>query len=259
MGLLLSGLGGPGAGRSLPPPANRMGMMIEPMTLRTSTFAQERAGWRYRGIVGRGVAPKETGEFEGQQLLVVCGGRCVWEDIALFVRSPAIASAQRQLLEWTRVEGQDVMAINDVGMYLHCEVDHWASLHSEIMVKERDIRNLRILPGKARTHSWRPAQGVQTVWPIENTGGLSGLFGVKVGLLLGYETIVLAGCPMDASGKFFEGAGVGGGHGDKGGLDAWRDAIAGNAEIRNRVRPLSGWMTGHLAPWDRRMERLDRD
>lgn len=138
---------------------------------------------------GRQDLPRFVGAFEGAQLLVIGGGRCVWDDLA------------RADSSW----GADRMAINDIGAYYEGVIQHWATLHVEYMQGWLAYRYGHNFGDGQHvwTHGPRSRVGIEFVWDIENQGGTSGLFGVIVALLMGYERIVLAGVPMDGSGHFF--------------------------------------------------------
>ena len=117
----------------------------------------------------------------------MAGGQTVWEDLEKFSH------------------GGDLMAVNDIGAYWHHDLRHWATQHTEYMegwLKYRLGHNYGAR-GHVFTHGKKAAAAIQFVWDFEVLGGTSGLFGVMVGLLLGYGKIVLAGMPMDNSGHFF--------------------------------------------------------
>lgn len=100
------------------------------------------------------------------------------------------------------------MAINFAGLFVHRRVTHWVSIHGSMFPdylglraqirRPIDKRSPRIL-----THALNPQEGVDYAW--RDTVGLdSGLYGVRIALLLGYDQIVLAGIPNDATGHFYE-------------------------------------------------------
>ncbi len=121
--------------------------------------------------------------LKGQgNLLIVGGAACVWED-----------------LRWAGSQNWDsVMAVNDIANYLDGPIHHITSCHPEKM-PFFSFKN-----PEAETHAHYPGPGVKHVWPLMRDGGTSGLFGIFVGLLMGFERIVLAGIPCDGQGRFFE-------------------------------------------------------
>jgi hypothetical protein len=87
------------------------------------------------------------------------------------------------------------MAVNDVGCHVHDAVAHWATLHPACALGWKQYRTGHLY-GDTTTavmHApqWQP--GVDCVWSIANIGETSGLFACFVGLMLGYDEIVLAG------------------------------------------------------------------
>lgn len=156
--------------------------------------------WEIDGIKGGGNAPPPVaGQFSGT-LLVMGGGRTIWEDLEKFPHQGDLGTH-----ESSSFVAADVMAINDIGAYYHHTIRHWATLHTDYMagwMKYRLGHNYGNR-GHVFTHGQRPDPAIQFVWDLEAQGGTSGLFGVLVGLLLGYQKIVLAGMPMDNSGHFF--------------------------------------------------------
>ena len=76
-------------------------------------------------------------------------------------------------------------------------------------------------------------------WEIWNNSGNSGGLAVLLAILMGYDRIVLAGMPMDGSGRFFDDPN-----------QVWVDYSRGGVErcwleykefvFRNRVRSMSG-------------------
>ena len=142
--------------------------------------------WQYLG--GRGEPPSRCGKFSGP-LLILGGGRTVWEDYA-------------KVRPWKG----ETMAVNDVGAILHERIRHWVTLHPEYMpgwlhYREKHNYGDRV---PAMVHSHKSKPGVDVCWDIQAVGGTSGLFACSVGLLLGYDEIVLAGVPMTGDGHYFD-------------------------------------------------------
>ena len=124
-------------------------------------------------------------------LLIIGGGRCVWDDLEAF---------KDENFEGAR------MCINDVGQHYDRRVDHWATLHPEWMINWMEYRVNHVPAGgqKPLVHSERQHHAVDVVWNLKASGGSSGLLAVFVGILMGYDEITLAGVPLDASGHYFD-------------------------------------------------------
>ena len=101
-----------------------------------------------------------------------------------------------------------VMTVNDIGAFLHARIDHMYSNHGHMLPLIKNMRaarhRYRRFDEKVDLHTiedqWVPGT---TGWPFPGHGS-SGLGAIYVGLALGYEPIVLAGCPMDNTGHFFD-------------------------------------------------------
>lgn len=144
----------------------------------------EKLGWT-------GPMPALAGQSRGD-LLVIGGARCVWDDLKALGDDA-----------WAG----DRMVINDIGAHYHGLVQHWVSLHPDYFfpgfLKYRLGHNYANR-AHVRTHSNKPHDGVEVVWPMPSAGGSSGLYGVYIGLLLGYSRIVVAGMPLDGQGHYFD-------------------------------------------------------
>lgn len=130
--------------------------------------------------------------YKGGRLLVLGGGRSVWRDI----------DAVGQIEDvW------DVMCVNDIMAYYQGVVLHGVTLHVEYMPGWMTFRRGHAF-GYGRhvfTHSDRQAGGFpECTWKLDNLGGTSSMYGIFIGLVMGYEKILLAGIPMDGSGHFFD-------------------------------------------------------
>lgn len=142
----------------------------------------------WEALGGRGEPPSALGRSRGP-LLILGGGATVWEDFA-------------RVRPWPG----EIMAINDVGQFLHDPLRHWVTLHPEFMPGWRYYREKHLFGAgyDLTVHSHKLKTGVDKVWAIQNVGGSSGLLGTAIGLMLGYERVVLAGMPMDNTRHFFD-------------------------------------------------------
>lgn len=167
--------------------------------------------------------PQAVGRFGGRVL--VCGSaRCLWDDLA---RVP-------------HGQGYDVMAINFAGLFLPRRLNHWVSLHGVLFDSLRGGRAYmqRHLDKRAPpyiTHALNPRTTVDHVWR-DTIGQDSGLYGVRIALMLGYEEVLLAGMPVDGTGHFYEDPRVAHiGFESRPQWERFAKVFAG------RVRSLSGW------------------
>ena len=144
------------------------------------------------GIQGRGFPTAVMGKFSGR-LVIVAGGRCVWDDLA---RLGVMGAA----------EGTDIMCVNDVVMHYpgHVKhlysndlrmIPHWLNARREQITRKfgHVVMTHTCRNGGAPTHAWP--------WPGNGTSSLSAVY---TGIGLGYESIVLCGAPLDDSGHYFD-------------------------------------------------------
>lgn len=134
-----------------------------------------------------------VGTKTGQQLLILGTAECIWSDLA-------------------EVEPKEfeLMAINDLMMHWPWgkRLDYGITLHPEKLPGWGFFQSYQ-----AKNNGWKPMEvhsnrgdrpGVTHAWPIHRSGGNSGLFGVLVGLLMGYDRIVLAGVPCTDTPRYFD-------------------------------------------------------
>ena len=166
------------------------------------------------------------------RIAIVAGSaRCLWPDLA---QAQALAPHAA------------IIAVNVTAQFLP-RVDHIVSLHKDLPGLLRILRVHMDMALKEHapatiTHSIRMAHGIDRVWDLPATG-TSSLLGARVALGLGYERVILAGVPLDSSGRFFDPPGVSqwdwdGPQGDPT-REAWR--AAKDTEFGGAVFSLSGW------------------
>ena len=142
--------------------------------------------------------------------LLVCGsGRGLWGDIAAYT-----------MRRGQGVHGEptcDTMAVKQAGMYLPWRFQHWAGAHGErfqymaplrregYYFRGMDKGQRGVHPQKlgAKIHSEKAWPLVDHVWGCKMVG-TSALFAVRVGLMLGYDEVVLCGVPLDTTGRFYD-------------------------------------------------------
>ena len=183
---------------------------------------------------GKGEIPSRAGKFAGPLLILgsgrvaVEGGyRTAWDDFATYRDSD--------------LPKGEIMVVNDIGMHLHDRVRHWVTLHPEYMPGWRTYREKHLygqgVPAMCHSHKAKP--GIDVVWPVGNLGGTSGLFACFLGLMLGYNEIVLAGLPMTNDGHYFDPPWQRTAFQDRGVAIVWKQAQTN--VFKGRVKSLSGY------------------
>jgi len=129
------------------------------------------------------------------QLLIVCTGKTIWEDV--------------EKSGWNH-DNMDVLCVKDALVYFPGNVNHTFSEHPDqlpILSQLRKARRktIRHQTTKLRHHTSGALGDVPHVhaWKLPNYG-CSGLSACIVGVLLGYEKIVLAGSPLTDEGHFYD-------------------------------------------------------
>lgn len=177
-------------------------------------------GWEAFGVRGQGDLPPLSGECSGA-LLVCASGRTLWGDLARYPHRG------------------DVMAVNWAGCHLPVKIDHWASLHGDMLAHWLALHALWRHEGHIWSHSVGGAPGIESAWDFDPPPSCSGLFATLVGLALGYERVILAGCPETLDGHYYDPPGQPGSYTNNAGHDAmWRQAR--DRVFAGRVRSLSG-------------------
>ena len=188
-----------------------------------------------------GEPPNLVGKYSGT-LLVVGGGRCVFKDIAKYTGDSGTGTFTG-LRRWQESGSHDVMAVNDIGQWLTCKIEHWCSLHADHLMNWMTLRRHHGLNCDAiQTHGHKEKPGIDNPWPmVPNMGGLSGLYAAMLGVLLGYEKVVLAGIPCDGTGRFYDPPDSGGMHGERSIITAWEENMNCYPEMKEYVTSLSGY------------------
>lgn len=124
--------------------------------------------------------------------LVIGSARGVWEDL----RAASPLFTERPI----------TLAVNAMVAILPWIIDHAVSHHGQALAHLVAYRRLIVsLPPAARdaplvTHSTQAADGIDRLWP-EFKAGDSGLLAARVALALGASRVILAGVPLDDSGR----------------------------------------------------------
>ena len=175
--------------------------------------------WEINGVRGAGDRPPTAGNFSGVGL-VVGSAPSVWNDLA-------------------RAPSGDIMVLNRMAVLVERPVRHLASLHHDHVEPLAAFRRKlwRLSDGHVHTHSAKGGAGIENVWDLEGGCCFSGIFGAVVMLALGYERVILCGCPQDASGYVWQ-PGCTDIHQNRGACIEW-GAWAANV-FRGRVKSMSG-------------------
>ena len=155
--------------------------------------------------------------------------------------------------EWHTVRHMpgDVMAINDIGMYITEDVRWWYSSHDDRLKAWCGVRYaLHERRQKPALISCSRREGIDHWYlPLDDIKAFSrgssiecsGVFAMVIGLLMGYEQVVLVGCPADGRGhQFHPSWREWKGYADPEAHEAWKQAIDRHPEILERVRSTSG-------------------
>jgi len=133
----------------------------------------------------------------------------------------------------------DYMAVNDAGVLYLDPIQHWATYHPVSLPGLIEARSA--LGGNMGfiTHAHKGfinpdtlKEVVNKIWPLPkmNPGytdfrsGSSTLFGVEVGLELGYEKIIICGTPLEGEYAQYQ--------------EAWKRALP---RLKGKVTSMSGW------------------
>ena len=148
-----------------------------------------------RYVNPKGPLPATAGTKSGP-LLIMGTAACLWEDLA----------------KYDHLHDGERMAVNDAMAYYRNfsshRLDHGAALHSDWLSVWAAAANMRCKelgePGICTHSQIKYLDLPEIVWPLHRDGGTAGLFAVLIGLLMGFDRIVLAGSPIDGSRHFFE-------------------------------------------------------
>ena len=146
--------------------------------------------WEHRGITGTGDKPDIVGTYSGR-LVVLGNARNLWDDLS-------------QL----DLKGADLMGMGWGGAFIK-GLHHAVCMHSDqfahISVMRYHGPNRKLPP--PIWHGQRnngPKDLDYIVWNLKPAFGFHGLFSARVGICLGYEEVILCGCPLEPIGNFWE-------------------------------------------------------
>lgn len=195
--------------------------------------------------------PKIAGSYEGKRLAICADAAGVWDDLE---RLGARSDRARGKVE---LDAIDFMVINKLGETFPGNIEHWYSNEANLLKNfEAARRHEYRKEFSTAWHTHSNHRGAKWHWPLGGHG-TSGLSAVLVGLLLGYERIVLCGMPLDDGphngeppwrGCKFESAEVASPVG--GGIPVhWKNAI--EYAFQGKVRSMSGRTAKWLGSGDR--------
>jgi len=129
-----------------------------------------------------------VGAYSGE-LVIMGGGRCLWDDLA-------------------KINGRhhDFMAVNHAGLFFKGKLNHWYTNEGPMLpLWETLRRHMRGHGdnGPVLTHTNDPNSTADYLWNWSGAGS-SSLGAVLTGLALGYDKIILCGIPLDNSGHFYD-------------------------------------------------------
>lgn len=131
-------------------------------------------------------------DYEDKSLLIACTGRKVWKD-----------------LNQIDYSAMDVMCVKDTIIHFPGPINHAFSQHADQLVHFVEIRKMRNPSTRRQTNEIMVHTSHETKYPGVHAWNLPGhgtssLGAVYVGLALGYERVVLCGCPLDDAGHYYD-------------------------------------------------------
>lgn len=137
-----------------------------------------------------------------------------------------------------------IIATNSAGMVEDGPVPHFVSMHPELFPKWLAERRAagRPEPETLWCPIGRPVPRPLVCRTVPSWGGSSGLLAVIVAFEVGYDRVVVAGCPLDQSPHFDD-------------RRPWRDGpryreawTRRRLDLKDRVRSMSGWTREFVGP-----------
>lgn len=131
-----------------------------------------------------------------------------------------------------------VIACNHAGRDIEGRLDHWVTMHPDLMPRWTDQRRAAGRPAAGQLwHARHHRSSIDTSRPISSWGGSSGLLCVTLALDLGCSHVILAGIPLVQTHRHYDQPG-------RNWTEAAQYRPAWNArkdQMAARVRSLSGW------------------
>lgn len=157
-----------------------------------------------------------------------------------FVLGGANTLAYDLLVARDLVKPDTIIAANHAGRDYQGRLDHWCTLHTELMPEwiEHRRRHGRSDAGQLWTSNTKtiPSEHRALYRHVPSWNGSSGLLAVQVALELGYDRVILCGVPLDKTAEHYN-------YGGKW-MDAprYRSAWTKNLKaMQGKVKSPSGW------------------
>jgi hypothetical protein len=182
------------------------------------------SGWESKGYFGGGNVVSLIDSQPGKTAIVAGSAYGVFQEIEE-------AKA--------KVTVDQIFAANDIGVYLP-EVDHMVSLHADNLTHWAALRSDKRSRDLFKTHSiydhdynWKE---------LTPTFVLSGYFAMQIAFIMGFQRVILCGCPGDDTRRFFDAQPRPNGpyHG-RGTVQQLQDEIRRIPELLDVVRSMSGY------------------
>ncbi len=169
-------------------------------------------------ILNLGIPEESYPEIDTKSGICVIVGtaRCVWDDYSTVCGTPL---------------NFDILCLNDMIMHFPDAYQHAFSNDDDLLSRwlyaRRDqLRSVHPHPQRHSLRNWP--------WPGHGTSALGAVY---TGLALGYDHVILAGCPLDGTGHYFDPPWVTSNH-DKENIAHWQTAR--DKVFEGRVSSLSG-------------------
>lgn len=137
--------------------------------------------------------PEIAGKYQGKELVVVGDAACVWDDLERLGCARHGGNARRGSV----VGSYEFLTVNKAVETFPGDIEHAYSNEPVLLEKFIAARRNEYqyeFEGPKHTHAMR--HGAKWHWPLGGHG-TSGLGAVLVGFGLGYDKVVLCGCPLD--------------------------------------------------------------
>lgn len=203
------------------------------------------SSWQAHGYAGNGNVHELIDSLKGRVAIICGNGQDVFKNLEL---AQWLLQRRAEHSGWT-IDPPIIFAVNDVGMFLP-KVDHWISLHAENLGTWKTVRWMHARQFEdTKYHSIDAKPYLNYAWDqLTPCFALSGYFAMQVAYIMGAELIVLAGCPGNATRRFFDLApnpnfGYGGlqTSADVGIREQVVREMERLPEFRGKVRSMGGW------------------
>jgi hypothetical protein len=143
------------------------------------------------GIQTQGEFPAIVDRYKGRDLLILGSGKDIWKEMD---RARTILPEADNMIINHTLMGLEWLIRTD-----RIKIQHYVSLHPEFFY----FLDVWMKGMGVETHSNKAHERVMNDWPL-NGDGSSGLFALKVALLLGYKRILICGVPLDDTPRFYD-------------------------------------------------------